>query len=146
MVDLAPSEAPRLLRLLRGAVRPAVRGAAAYALRNGFHPLEGRDGTPLDLLFALSPFHRSAITRGTVATLGGLRARVCGVEDLVLMKVLAGRPQDLDDVRALVRAHRRTLDLARIHRLVRTLADDFADREAAEIWFGALRPRRGRSR
>ena len=41
----------------------------------------------------------------------GVRVRVVSAEDLVVMKVLAGRPKDVDDVRAIVAAQRDRLDV-----------------------------------
>ena len=45
---------------------------------------------------------------------GDARVPVAAAEDLVAMKILAGRPRDLDDVAAIIRARRGTLDLDRI--------------------------------
>jgi hypothetical protein len=45
---------------------------------------------------------------------GEAHVPVAAAEDLVAMKVLAGRPRDLDDVAAIIRARRGRLDLHRI--------------------------------
>jgi hypothetical protein len=45
---------------------------------------------------------------------GETRVPVVAVEDLVAMKVLAGRPRDADDVAAILRARRSDFDLRRI--------------------------------
>lgn len=46
--------------------------------------------------------------------IGQAHVPVVAAEDLVTMKVLAGRPRDLDDVAAIIRARRGNLDLGRI--------------------------------
>jgi len=51
--------------------------------------------------------------------IGAARVPVVAAEDLVAMKVLAGRPRDVDDVAAILHAHRDDLDL---HRIRTTLA------------------------
>jgi hypothetical protein len=57
--------------------------------------------TELDL-FASEPFpFEAAYARALRADLGSVIATVAGLEDLIALKRSAGRPQDLDDVRAL---------------------------------------------
>jgi len=54
-------------------------------------------------VFADPPFDfAAALARATVADLGAFRASVASIEDLVAMKRRAGRPKDLEDVRALL--------------------------------------------
>jgi predicted nucleotidyltransferase len=51
----------------------------------------------------LSEYERQAITRGNAVRLGGVDVRFVALEDLVVMKVVAGRPRDLEDVAAVLR-------------------------------------------
>jgi hypothetical protein len=50
-----------------------------------------------------------------------VRVPVACAEDLVAMKVLAGRPRDLDDVAGIARVHGTALDLEKIRRTLRLL-------------------------
>jgi hypothetical protein len=61
---------------------------------------------PLDLVLAGPGLEEQFFTRGTERLVGRVRVPVVSAEDLVAMKVLAGRPRDLEDVAAIVRAHR----------------------------------------
>lgn len=45
------------------------------------------------------------------------------ISDLVIAKVLAGRPKDVDDARAICRAHAARLDAGRIRRTLRLLEE-----------------------
>jgi hypothetical protein len=67
----------------------------------------------VDLLFADSAFHRTALTRRSPALLPGLDQEIAVVscEDLILMKLVAGRILDRVDAAALLRANRVGLDL-----------------------------------
>ena len=57
--------------------------------------------TEIDL-FVDAPFpFEAAYRRALRADLGGLGVTVASLEDLIAMKRRAGRPQDLEDVRAL---------------------------------------------
>ena len=52
---------------------------------------------------------------------GDARVPIVCAEDLVAMKVLAGRPRDLDDVAAIARVRRHDLNLGRIRATLRLL-------------------------
>lgn len=51
----------------------------------------------------------------------GVQVPVASAEDLVAMKVLGGRPKDLDDVRALLAANAGALDLEHVRSVLREL-------------------------
>jgi hypothetical protein len=68
-------------------------------------------GVSIDVLFADDAFSACVLRRATRVSVGEASIPVATVEDLVLMKLDANRPRDLDDVLALVDAHRDTLDL-----------------------------------
>lgn len=67
----------------------------------------------VDLLLATSEFQRSALERGVMTELSGMDRQVAVVscEDLIILKLLAGRIIDRADVMALLRANRDHLDL-----------------------------------
>lgn len=74
-------------------------------------PLRHRtSGVKLDLTIGLSGFERQVIERASLVDLAGLSVFVASAEDLLIMKVLAGRTQDEQDMRGLVLAHGEDLD------------------------------------
>ena len=58
-------------------------------------------GTGVDIALGALPFEDEVVARATLAMIDQIEARVATVEDLLIMKLIAGRPQDLDDVRRL---------------------------------------------
>ena len=72
---------------------------------------------PVDVVLAGSGLEGQFADRAIVVDIGGIEAPVLSPEDLLVAKVLAGRPKDLEDAAGVLRARRRSLDLA----LVRTL-------------------------
>ena len=52
---------------------------------------------------------------------GEVLAALAAVEDLVTMKVLAGRPTDLNDVEGMLRARRDEIDLDHVRRTLAVL-------------------------
>ena len=64
-------------------------------------------GRRLDMLFAHTAFEQSALARRRLlAPFGATRAQVVSVEDLIIYKLIADRPQDRADIAAVVEAQR----------------------------------------
>jgi predicted nucleotidyltransferase len=72
----------------------------------------------VDVSFGSLPFEKELIGRTVLVDAGGLRIPLPTVEDLIIMKAVAHRPRDLEDIRSLSDANPR-LDLRRIRRWVR---------------------------
>jgi predicted nucleotidyltransferase len=77
-------------------------------------PLRHRTtGVRVDLAIGMSGFERDAIARATHVHIGETSAPVVSVEDLLVMKALAGRPQDEQDIRGIVDLHGEAIDWTR---------------------------------
>lgn len=64
----------------------------------------------LDVIAASHPYHARVVARSSVVTMGALTFRVASAEDIIILKVLADRPQDRADVLAIIEAQADTLD------------------------------------
>ena len=64
----------------------------------------------LDLLLGRLPLHRGILDRAVVVAALGIHVSVASTEDVILLKLLAGRPVDRVDVIDLVRIHGQRLD------------------------------------
>lgn len=69
-----------------------------------------QSGIQLDLAIGVSGFEEQIVSRATKLTIANRRVPVATAEDLVLMKLLAGRPQDNQDIRGIVATVGLTLD------------------------------------
>jgi hypothetical protein len=68
-----------------------------------------------DVSLAAFPFEREAIERSSDWELPErVRIRTCSAEDLVIYKLVAGRPGDIQDIIGIVERQREKLDVARI--------------------------------
>lgn len=63
---------------------------------------EERTGIRVDFIFSFSDYERQAISRSRTVELGGANVRFAAVEDVVIHKLVAGRPRDLEDARGIV--------------------------------------------
>ena len=59
-------------------------------------------GIRIDFVFSFSQFERDAIRRAVTTALDGVKVRFVSVEDLIVQKIVAGRPRDLADAKTVV--------------------------------------------
>jgi len=78
-------------------------------------------GIDVDIVFGALPFEKEAVARATWIELDGVRAPLPFPEDLIIMKAVAHRPQDLGDIEAILAAQP-NLNLRRVRRWVREFA------------------------
>lgn len=81
---------------------------------------------PLDVVLAGSGLEDEFLERAVSIDIGGVSVPVLHPEDLIIAKILASRPKDLDDARALWRVHGRRLDPGRIVETLRQLEQALA--------------------
>jgi predicted nucleotidyltransferase len=77
----------------------------------------------IDLITASLPFEEVAYERASVHSLFGIRLRFPSPEDLILLKVLAGRDKDMLDATGVARRHAGRLDTEYMERTLRTICD-----------------------
>lgn len=78
-------------------------------------------GPAVDILWAHRRWHQEALQRRVEIQSGKLRVFLLHPEDLILMKLDAGGPQDLLDVQSVLASHPPDLDLERLKRLARRI-------------------------
>jgi predicted nucleotidyltransferase len=64
--------------------------------------MDKESGIRIDFIFSFTSYERQAIARAVPALLGGTKVMFAAVEDVIIHKVFAGRPRDLEDVRSLL--------------------------------------------
>ena len=78
-------------------------------------------GVPVDVVLAGPGLEEEFLDRAVNVPLEGAMVPVISPEDLVVTKVLAGRPKDIEDVRGVLRERAESLDLERIRETLRLL-------------------------
>jgi predicted nucleotidyltransferase len=85
--------------------------------------LETASGIRLDLIFSFSPYEQQALKRARRVPIGGAQVCFASLEDLLIHKMLAGRPRDLEDVRSILLKNR-AFDLEYVHHWLREFDRD----------------------
>src|ERR1051325_4235589 len=68
-------------------------------------------GIRIDIIFSRTDYEMQALERTVVRRVGATGVRFASVEDLLVHKVIAGRPRDLEDASSLL-LHNPSLDMA----------------------------------
>jgi hypothetical protein len=83
-------------------------------------------GIPVDIVLAGPGLEAEFLANARDLVVAGVRVPVISPEDLVVTKLLAGRPKDIDDVDGILREQLPALDLARCRRFLSMLEEALA--------------------
>jgi hypothetical protein len=85
-----------------------------------------RTAMPVDVVLAGPGLHGEFLARRRLVDIGGVRVPMISPEDLVVTKVLAGRPKDLEDLRGVL-LEQESLDLNHARALLGELEEALGD-------------------
>lgn len=105
LVDV--SEIPRLIReaSLLG-INPRISDAAGFARKNRVLLLRHTaSSTDIDIVLGMLPFENEMVKRSKMMKIGPLNLRLPTPEDLIILKAVAQRPKDLEDIQAIAANH-----------------------------------------
>ncbi len=80
-----------------------------------------RTSIPVDVVLSGPGLEEAFLDAAVEVDVDGIAVPVARAEDLVVMKVLAARPKDLEDIVVILAAQRRTFDEAQVRQLLLTL-------------------------
>ncbi len=95
---------PEILELTRdGGWKVLVDSPAEFVQRTMVLPcIDPESGIRIDFIFSNSMYEREALGRVRRIEIGKAQVRFGSLEDLIIHKVIAGRPRDLEDVRTIL--------------------------------------------
>lgn len=122
----------------RHGLKPRITDAETFARRNRILLLHSPDGTAIDVSMGALPYEIEVVERATQENLTDRIAMpVATAEDLVIMKLVAARSRDIDDVRRLVELYP-DMDRVRIRRVVSDFASALDEPELLRNLFQIL--------
>lgn len=83
--------------------------------------LDEESGLRVDFIFSWTPYESEAIAHARVVEIDKCPVRFAASEDVVIHKILAGRPRDLEDARSILR--KQQVDAAYIRQWLSTFAE-----------------------
>lgn len=110
---------------------PRIKDIANFARRS--HVLlftHGSSGIDVDLSIGLLPFEQELMDRSKKFSAEGVSFNIPTPEDMIIMKAVAHRPKDIEDIRTIVQGQKK-LDIKRIKYWVKEFS---AVLEMPELW------------
>lgn len=105
-----------------------------------------RTSVPADLVLAGPGLEDAFLERAVLHDLGGVEVPVARAEDLIVMKILAGRDKDLDDVAAMLAARGARLAAKEIENMLKMVEEALGQSDLVPAWTrlraGDVRPAR----
>ena len=121
-VQLDPDDPARFVRDMEAAGFALRVGDPDFVQRTRVMPFAHvATGMPLDVVLAGSGLEEEFLDRAKTTVIGGTRVPLIDVADLIVGKILAGRPKDAEDARSLWRLHGSDARRRRIRRLLQLL-------------------------
>jgi hypothetical protein len=106
----------------------------AFAERTRVVPLvHGASGIPVDLVLAGPGLEERFFARIESFEVEGVRVPVASAEDMLVMKILAGREKDRADAAAIAEARMKELDLAYVRGTLRALEEALDRRDLLSV-------------
>ena len=132
-LNLEPVQLPLVMGVVqRMDLRVLVENPAAFVEKTWVLPTwHESSGLRVDFIFSWTPYEAQAIDRARTVAIGGVPVRFAAPEDLIIHKILAGRPRDLEDVRTILR--KQSVDIAYIRRWLPLFAD-VAEHDIVEVF------------
>jgi predicted nucleotidyltransferase len=130
-VDVTLDAGPAALGELRAAcdalhltpVAPASEALEAFVQRTFVLPARhAATGMRVDFIFSTTMYEAEAVARAQRVSVGGFLVPFATAEDLVIHKLFAARPRDLEDIEGIVRRKGGSMDWAYLERWVAEFA------------------------
>ncbi|OIO72152.1 MAG: hypothetical protein AUJ85_10765 [Elusimicrobia bacterium CG1_02_37_114] len=110
---------------------PRITNPIRFALKNKVILLKHKEtGINIDIAIGLLPFEHEIVNRSKIFDIEGIKINLPQPEDLIILKAIAHRPMDLEDIRMIIKIYPR-LDLKRIEKTVKEFASFL---EMPELW------------
>lgn len=139
-VQLTPEDPARFIRAMSAeSFRLRIEPADDFLRRTRVLPfVHEQTGLPLDVVLAGPGLEELFLSRAVMVDLGGGVVPVISAEDLIVTKILAGRPKDLEDVRGVLLERLDSLDIPSIRDTLALLENALSQGDLRPAFEGEL--------
>jgi predicted nucleotidyltransferase len=134
-VQIPPNELEPFAREVIETFPARVDDAVSFAVQSRVLLVSTPAGVPIDLSFGLPGYEEQVMARAVeVSWLDRPPVRVISAEDLIVHKLVAGRPRDIEDVRGILARRFDSLRLEVIRTWLETLGALLPERDLAAVF------------
>ena len=132
MFLLSAQDIPKFIELANAEnISPRIQNAEEFARKNRVLLLKHvPTETEIDVSLGILPFEEEMVKRGDTKSFSNLSVRLPTPEDLIIMKAVANRPKDLEDIRAIAEKYP-NMDVRRIEEWVKAFGEVL---ETPDLW------------
>ncbi|HSY48569.1 MAG TPA: nucleotidyl transferase AbiEii/AbiGii toxin family protein [Thermoanaerobaculia bacterium] len=133
--EIDPAELNDYITTMRDHGFDVVFGDPDFVAQTRVIPFVHRaSGMPLDVVLSGPGFEEDFLQRAIPVDIGGALVPVISPEDLIVTKILAGRPKDIEDIRGVINERRASLDIERIRMVLRLLEQALAQSDLLPLF------------
>ncbi len=115
LVALGEEEA--VIKKIHSVFIPRIPDALEFALKNRVCLVKNREGYEIDISLGVPGYEEEVIKRAEKCSMHKKHTvMICSAEDLIIHKVVAGRPQDLSDIEGIIMRQGKKLDVKYIRK------------------------------
>ncbi len=142
-IEIAVDErdATQVFQKLATVFHPRIADALEFALQHRVLLLEASNGVPVDVILALPGYGEQIARRAKRITIAPNAPAVAVIspEDIIVHKLVAHRPVDLQDVQGILRRQGSALDLEYIHTCLAALNEYVWEHDLLQVFEQLLR-------
>lgn len=125
----------QVLRAVENQFRARAKDVNKFVEQTNVLPLISlKNDVKVDLIFSFINYERNAIQKALSVDIEGKNVQIVRAEDLIIYKLLAGRPKDLEDAKKVMEHNLATLNVEEIDFLVEELAEGVQEIRIREHW------------
>lgn len=133
-VDLMPNEVEKLLLAVKEKFSPLVEDVNSFVKETWVLPLRHKFvEVRVDVVFAGTFLEKKAILEARLVDFGEIRIKFIPVEYLIIQKILASRPRDLEDVKGILK-HQRDLNCQKITEILDKISQELGETKWLKLW------------
>jgi hypothetical protein len=124
LVLLDPHGIPQFLDIAKVyGIVPRIRSVDKFARKNHVLLMQyAASGTNIDIVLGLLPFEKQMVDHSCMITVSSLELRLPTPEDLIIMKTVAHRSKDMEDIKGIIEGQKHLN-----HRYINKWAKEFAN-------------------
>jgi len=131
-VGLTPEDIDHVLKAVKQMFRVLPRNVKGFVQKTWVLPIEHIETEiRVDLIFSITPFEQNAIKKAKEIVIEDVGLRYILPEDLVVQKVIAERPRDLEDAKGILEVQGENIDITQIEKTIKKLAKESGEK----AWF-----------